>query len=86
MIIFKTEKILAKIGETGTSEKRLTLTGWNERPAKLDLRLWRTDGSAAQPGKGITLSDAEAYLLLTALQSYFEGKEHADGETAEILR
>ncbi len=71
MIDFRVESTLAEIGHTGSSAKRLTVTSWNGRPAKLDLRTWRTDTDPQQPGRGLTLSDEEARALLDALQRYF---------------
>lgn len=71
MIDFRVESTLAEIGSTGSSAKRLTVTSWNGRPAKLDLRTWRTDTDPQQPGRGLTLSDEEARALLDALQRYF---------------
>lgn len=71
MIDFTVEKVIAEISSTAISAKRLTLTSWNGRPAKLDLRTWRTDeGDAPQPGKGITLNDEEAENLAAALNSF----------------
>lgn len=64
---------LAEISRTGTSAKRLTVVSWNGNPAKLDLRTWRTDDTGTRPGKGITLTDAEAQTLATALSGYLNG-------------
>lgn len=66
-ITYNTEKTLAILSSTGTTEKRLTLTSWNGNPAKLDLRIWRTDESPPRPGRGITLTDEEARILADAL-------------------
>lgn len=74
MIDFRTEKQLAEISSTGSSAKRLTVTSWNGNPAKLDLRIWRTDEEPAKPGKGITLTDEEAKTLAAALNAYLEGR------------
>lgn len=70
-----TERVLAELSTTATSAKRLTLTGWNGKPAKLDLRVWRTDENELKAGKGITLTDAEARTLANALEDYLAGKE-----------
>lgn len=70
---YKTDKIIAEIGNAGSVSKRLTLTAWNGNPARLDLRLWiTTESGQLQPGKGITLSDTEARELQAALTKYFE--------------
>lgn len=70
MIKYQTERLIAEISSTGSSAKRLTVTSWNGNPAKLDLRIWRTDEPEPKPGKGITLTDAEAKALVAALNSY----------------
>ncbi len=75
MITYQTERTLAEISSTGSSAKRLTVTSWNGNPAKLDLRIWRTDEEPAKPGKGITLTDAEAKILADALNGYLSGLE-----------
>ncbi len=75
MITYQTERTLAEISSTGSSAKRLTVTSWNGNPAKLDLRIWRTDEEPAKPGKGITLTDAEAKTLADALNGYLSGLE-----------
>ena len=62
MIEYRTERILTELSSTGSSAKRLTVTSWNGNPAKLDLRIWRTD-------------DAEAQTLLDALNGYFTRKD-----------
>jgi hypothetical protein len=71
-ITYNTERILAEISSTGTSAKRLTLTSWNGRESKLDLRVWRTDEEPAKPGKGITLAPDEAEALYNALREYLK--------------
>ena len=80
MITYQTERTLAEISSTGSSAKRLTVTSWNGNPAKLDLRIWRTDEEPPKPGKGITLTDAEAKTLADALNSYLNGAEGAGME------
>lgn len=79
MITYQTERTLAEISSTGSSAKRLTVTSWNGNPAKLDLRIWRTDEAPEKPGKGITLTDAEAQALATALIGYLSDLETAGG-------
>ena len=72
MITYQTETILAELSTTsGGSAKRLTLTSWNNNPAKLDLRVWRTVDGEEQPGRGVTMTTEEASILLTALTDYF---------------
>lgn len=71
-ITHHTERLLAELSTTSTSAKRLTVTRWNNYPAKLDLRTWRTDDGEPKPGKGITLTDEEAETLRDALTAYLE--------------
>lgn len=73
MIEYRIERQLSEISSTGSSAKRLTLTSWNGNPSKLDLRIWRTDEPEPKPGKGITLTDAEAKTLAAALNGYLSG-------------
>ena len=74
MIPHRIERTIAEISSGGKSAKRLTLTGWNGNPAKLDLRTWITDESGREtPGRGITLTDEEAQALADALQAYLTG-------------
>lgn len=70
MITHQIEKTLAEIGSTGSTAKRLTLTSWNGNPAKLDLRIWRTDEEPPKPGRGLTLTEEEAQALADALNAY----------------
>jgi hypothetical protein len=66
-----THEIIKTLGEIGGA-KRLCLVSWNGNPAKLDLRIWRTDEEPPKPARGITLTDDEARTLLDALQEYFD--------------
>lgn len=71
MIEYTIEKTLAEISKTGSTAKRLTLTSWNGKPAKIDLRVWRTDENGSQqPGKGITLTETEAAKVADAINEY----------------
>ena len=72
MITHKIERTIAEISRTDRGIKRLTLTSWNGNPAKLDLRIWVIDDAGQEkPGRGITLSEAEALTLAAELQAYF---------------
>lgn len=72
MITYKIERTIAEISRTDRGIKRLTLTSWNGNPAKLDLRIWVTDETGKEkPGRGITLSEAEAFTLAAELQVFF---------------
>lgn len=78
------ERVLAEIGGTDRGMKRLTLTSWNGNPAKLDLRPWTIEPTGkALPGKGLTLTDAEARALCDALCAYF-GNDCAERYSAPV--
>lgn len=74
MIVFEIEERLAELSSTGGTAKLLTLTSWNNKPAKLDLRTWYTKDGIEQPSKGMTLTDAEARALADAIYLYLESK------------
>ena len=74
---YEVKKTIAEISSTGSTAKRLTLTSWNGNPAKLDLRIWRTDGNGdSQPGNGVTLTEDEAAAVAAAISDYLGGAEH----------
>lgn len=60
-----TEKI-AVLSERGSWSKELNKVSWNDRPAKFDLRDWNHEEN--KMGKGVTLTDEEARVLMEALQ------------------
>ncbi len=65
--------IIEKIGvlsERGDWAKELNKISWNDRPAKYDIRDWNHE--EGRMGKGVTLSDEEAYELLKALKETLE--------------
>ena len=74
-----TKKVIVELGTSGKNVKRLTLTSWNDNPAKLDLRTWVKDGKKLTPGKGITLSNDEAVTLARALAAYLAQNEVQEG-------
>lgn len=75
MIQYTIEQELAEISKTGSTAKRLTVTSWNGNPGKLDLRVWRTDADGnQQPGKGITMTEAEAAAVAEAITEFLEQK------------
>lgn len=76
MINYTVEQELAVLSESGGNKKALTVTAWNNRPGKLDLRTWRTVDGEQQPGRGVTLSEEEAETLLDALTAYFRCADH----------
>ena len=70
---YEIKKTIAELNKTATTAKRLTLTSWNGKPAKLDLRTWITDEEPPAPGKGITFTNAEAQTLADAIQAHLRG-------------
>ena len=60
-----TEKI-AVLSEKGNWTKELNKVSWNDRAAKFDLRDWNHE--EGKMGKGVTLSDEEAKVLMEALE------------------
>lgn len=79
MVEFEIVETLAEISSTSSTKKLLTLTSWNRQPAKLDLRTWREVDGSTIPGKGITLTGAEAAIARDALVGYLNREGAADG-------
>lgn len=70
MSVYETVNVLAEISSTRSTAKRLTVTSWNNQPAKLDLRIWRNEAGETLPGRGVTLTIDEAKALEAALHNY----------------
>jgi hypothetical protein len=52
------------------SRREVGIVSWNDRPAKLDIRTWLSDGSAAHNDVGkLTLTRKEAELLRNILNA-----------------
>lgn len=62
---FKVEKDYGSFGD-GSWQFHLTKTSWQGRPAKLDVRQWNEDMTRMK--RGVTLTDAEAYDLMSLLE------------------
>ncbi|HZK33286.1 MAG TPA: PC4/YdbC family ssDNA-binding protein [Tissierellaceae bacterium] len=60
-----TEKI-AVLSERGDWTKEINRVSWNDRPAKFDLRDWNHE--TGKMGKGVTLTEEEARMLMEALE------------------
>lgn len=69
---FDIKKELAILSCKDSISKKVTLTSWNDAPAKIDVRAWRTTSEGLKAGKGITLTDEEAAILAEALTAYTE--------------
>lgn len=67
-LVFEIEKTIAVLSTSAKGwQKELNLVGWNNRPAKYDLREWSPDHS--KMGKGVTLSEEELQALKDALSN-----------------
>ena len=60
-----TEKI-AVLSERGDWSKEINKVSWNDRPPKFDLRDWNHE--EGKMGKGVTLTEEEARMLMEALK------------------
>ena len=49
--------------------KEVNLVSYNGRPAKIDIREWAPERE--KMGKGVTLTEEEAKVLMEALQKHF---------------
>ena len=68
---------IATLGDSGTYTRELNVVSVNNRPARLDVRLWKQNGSGNKtPLKGIQLTDNEASALCDALNQYMGGNGH----------
>lgn len=67
---FEIKRELATLSSRDSISKKVTLTSWNDAPAKVDIRAWRTTSEGVKPGKGITLTDEESAILAEALTAY----------------
>ena len=61
---------IATLSESNDRTVEVNMVSWNKRPAKVDIRRWSKDH--AFMGKGITLTDEEAKVLLEALKGRYE--------------
>lgn len=71
-MIYTVQETLATLSETASTAKKLTLTSWNGGPAKLDLRTWYETDDGERPGRGVTLTEAEAAALFNVLDDVLE--------------
>lgn len=69
---FEIKRELATLSGKDSISKKVTLTSWNDAPAKIDVRAWRTTSEGLKAGKGITLTNEEAAILAEALTAYTE--------------
>lgn len=65
---------IATLSENGEYSRELNVVSFNNRPARLDVRTWRQDGSGSKRAlKGLQLTDVEASALYKALGDYIGG-------------
>ena len=76
IIKYETKKTLAVLRERNGYTKELRLVSWNNAEPKLDLREWMPDGKC---GKGMTLTNEEARMLMGALEEFFSGEDAEHG-------
>ena len=66
MFEYKIIQHLAVLSAKNKWKLELNRVKWGENATKLDIRTWNEDHTKC--GKGITLTDEEAKLLISALQ------------------
>lgn len=71
-MVYAVQETLATLSTTTSTAKKLTLTSWNGAPAKLDLRTWYETDDGERPGRGVTLTEAEAAALFNVLDDVLE--------------
>lgn len=68
---------IAVLSESGSYSRELNVVSFNNREPRLDVRVWRQDGSGSKvPLKGLQLTDTEASTLCDALRNYIGGNGH----------
>ena len=60
---------LAVLSQSGDTSKELNIVSYNGAAPKYDLRSWRRNNEGEKMLKGLTLSNAEALALSSALLS-----------------
>ncbi len=70
---YKIIESIAVISRRGSWAKELNIVKWGEHDPKYDIRDWNEDHSRC--GKGITLTEDEASILLAAMQGRLRGIE-----------
>ncbi len=68
-IKYEIEEEIGVLSEHNGKTKELNKVSWNDRPAKYDIREWSSDHT--RMGKGVTLTEDEAYELFKLLQEIF---------------
>lgn len=73
---YEVTKKLGKLGEESKTELRIV--AWNGREAKLDIRQWYEKDGEERCGKGISLTNDEAKVLVELLTEYMDDDDDDD--------
>lgn len=74
---YEVKNTIGKLGEN--SKLELRVVAWNGREAKLDVRQWyTTEDGEERCGKGVSLTNDEAKVLVDLLTKYTEEDEDDD--------
>lgn len=70
-------EIVKKLGIIRDADERgwpieVNLVSWHGRPATVDIRKWSPDHLT--PGKGVSVNEEEAEMLMGDLEDYFKDK------------
>ena len=77
-LTYEVTQELGNLNENGTV--RLNVASWNGRPAKIDIRNFWKDKETGEmkPGKGISLTNDEAKVLVDLLTEYMAEDDDDD--------
>lgn len=70
---YEVKNTIGKLGEK--SKYELRVVAWNGKEAKLDIRQWYQQNEEEQCGKGISLTNDEAKVLVDALNEYLNDED-----------
>lgn len=71
-----TYEVKANIGTLGENSKyQLRVVSWNGKEAKIDIRNWYQEDGVEKCGKGISLTNAEAKILVDLLTNYMNDED-----------
>ena len=75
MVTYEITDSIAVLSKKKASTVELNMVSWNGDPPRYDIRRWYEGWSERTAGKGITLTEEEARLLLEALTPRFPKDE-----------
>lgn len=74
---YEVKKNIGKLGDN--SKLELRIVSWNDRESKIDIRSWyTTEDGEEKCGKGVSLTNDEAKVLVDLLTKYTEEDEDDD--------